>query len=250
MFLSTRDAHGAGRADRDGSGHRRGCSGARGEASLQPLNPCSIYQRTTGEDVMAGNRRTMTRNIEGTREDLSRDLSLTDKISPSQIMEREGGHEEPPAPCASRDGRAEGTRQVWLEGRRPARRRAPTRSMARPTARSDAERPRAPARGRVAFGRLLASPLLPASEKEAQCQQVVDRAKEHGQPLRMRPGQSARDGDLLSPPPRRPRRSKEPAQESAQTVKEARRDGQVRGRPPPPSARTSRATCRPVLPTI
>ena len=36
-----------------------------------------------------GTEEQLTRNIEGTREDLSRDLdALTDKISPSQIMER------------------------------------------------------------------------------------------------------------------------------------------------------------------
>ena len=181
-----------------------------------------------------GTEERRTRNIEGTREDLSRDLdALTDKISPSQIMERR--KEATKSRFRSvRDkvmGSAEGTRQGMasaggsMTGTASSAADSVTGTAHSAVGTLERRTEGNPlAAGLIAFGAgWLASSLLPASEKEAQAaKQVVDRAKEHGQPLMdearsvgQEMGESLKESATQAA-----QEVKGAAQESAQTVKE------------------------------
>lgn len=174
-----------------------------------------------------GTEEQLTRDIEARRADLSRDLdALTDKVSPSQIVERrkEATRSKMRSVKDRIMGSADSTRQGFSSAGSNATSSvsdaasgaADTVTGAVDTVQRQAEG-NPLAAGLVAFGAgWLVSSLLPASEKEARAaQQVVEAAKEHGQPLVEEAKSVGQDmGEQL----------KESAAEAAQQVKATAQD--------------------------
>ena len=124
-----------------------------------------------------GTEEQLTTRIEGTREDLSRNLdALTDRVSPSQVVERRKQAAKGRFRSV-RDkvmGSAQDARQSTADGAQSAVGAVERRATGNPLA-----------AGLVAFGAgMVVSSLLPPSEKETELAgQAVDRAKEHGRPV-------------------------------------------------------------------
>jgi ElaB/YqjD/DUF883 family membrane-anchored ribosome-binding protein len=158
----------------------------------------------------------LTREISGTRQDLTQNLNaLQDRVSPHAIVERRK--------AAARDkvrhlrGRVMGTVEGTQEGAgQAAGAVTDTAQQALGTAEERFEGSPLAA-GLVAFGAgVVVSALFPATEKEAQAaHQVVDAAKEHGQPLIE---EAKTVGQEMGG------QRKETAAEAAQQVKEAATD--------------------------
>lgn len=176
----------------------------------------------------------LTREIADTRQDLSRDLdALTDKVSPSQIMERrkEATRSRLRSMRERVMGSAESTRQgVASAGGSLSGGVSGTASSAAGSVTSTAQgavgtiERRAEgnplAAGAIAFGAgWLLSSLLPASEKEAQAAQQL---MERGQPLmdEARSVGQEMGGTLKESATQAAQEVKSSAQDSAQTVRQ------------------------------
>jgi ElaB/YqjD/DUF883 family membrane-anchored ribosome-binding protein len=164
----------------------------------------------------------LTREIAGTRQDLSRDLdALTDKVSPSQIMERrkEATRSRLRSMRERVMGSAESSRQgVTAAGGSLSSGVSDTASSAVGTIERRAEG-NPLAAGAIAFGAgWLLSSLLPASEKETQAAQQL---MERGQPLvdEARSVGQEMGGTLKESATQAAQEVRSSAQDSAQTVK-------------------------------
>jgi ElaB/YqjD/DUF883 family membrane-anchored ribosome-binding protein/vacuolar-type H+-ATPase subunit H len=165
----------------------------------------------------------LSTDIEGTRQDLSRDLdALTNKVSPTHVVERRK--------AAARDKLGSLRNRVMgsahdVAGSASSAGDGVTASAQDAVGTVQAKTEGNPlAAGLVAFGAgWLVSSLMPVSEKEARLiEPAVDKAKEHGQPVvdEARSAGEQMGQELKDQATRAAEQVKSAAQDSAQTVKE------------------------------
>jgi vacuolar-type H+-ATPase subunit H len=174
----------------------------------------------------------LTRDIEGTRADLSRNVeALTDKVSPSRVMERrvEATKRRTRSGFSSLRDRIMGSAQsatssVSSGGSSVKEGVSSASSSVADTASSTVDTARQQTQGNplaaglVAFGvGWLVSSVLPVSDRERQAaQRLEDVAKEHGQPVAQQASQVGQEvGQQL----------KDRAQEAAQEVRSTAQEG-------------------------